>query len=229
MGFRRAWARFGSAGTTLGPTPGVREDWHRGRRWYHVWVLRVADPRVRERRDAVFQDLGAAVSPFGADHPHVTVWVHGFDAPRFVHPLEGSEVPLSVGDASAFRAAPFLEVRGRLDPLRAAFPGPEERWTHYLPHLTVGSFVGGVDTAAVRARLRLWRGIDPLPALGTFTHCVLDAFDPAGALYDVPVTAGVELDPPQPSSQEPPPGAAPGTRVEAQGEAPPSAGPPRRS
>lgn len=185
MSFRRVWARFLRGPVTLGLAPGVREAWHRGRRWYHVWALRVDDPAVRARRDAVLDALGTLAEPFCADDPHVTLWVHGFETPTFAHPEAGRTFPLRVGGANAFLAAPFLEVRGPLAGLRLVFPGPEERWAAYRPHLTVGRFRRVAPTREVAARLRPWRALPPILTRGTLRHCVVDAFDDRGRLIDV--------------------------------------------
>lgn len=184
MSFRRVWARFLRGPVTLGPAPGVREAWHRGRRWYHVWALRVDDPAVRARRDAVLDALGPLAEPFCAEDLHVTLWVHGFAPPEFVHPEEGRAVPLRVGGANAFLSAPFLEVRGPLAGLRAGFPGPEERWASYRPHLTVGRFRSTAPTRVAAARLRPWRALPTIATVGTLRHCVVDAFDDRGRLFD---------------------------------------------
>lgn len=184
MSARRAWARFGRLGHTWGLAPGAREAWHRGRRWYHVWVLRVDDAAVRARRAAVWETMAGWLEPSAPDDPHVTVWVHGFDPPGFHHPLEGAEVPLRVGGAGSFASCPYLEVRGPLDPLRRAFPGGEERWAPYLPHLTVGRYAGAVPVAPVVRALRPLRRLPPLDTRGRLCHVVVDALDPAGGLQD---------------------------------------------
>lgn len=182
MSFRRAWRRFRTAPRTLGPTPGVREAWHRGRRWYHVWAVLVDDPVVLARRDAVAAAVAPWTTPFAADAPHVTVWVHGFDPPP-VHPDEGRVVPLVVSGANAFTSCPFLEVRApALRALRARFPGEEERWSAYLPHLTVARFHGAHPTPPLVAALRPFRALPPVVTAGRFVRVGVDAFDEAGRL-----------------------------------------------
>ncbi len=183
MSFRRTWARFAREGRTLGPSPGVREAWHEGRRWYHVWVLSLPDPRVRARRDAVYEALGDRVSPWCVDTPHVTVWVRGFSPPDDTHPHEGRAVDVLLGGASSFRSCPFLEVRApALAELRAGFRGPEERWAAYRPHLTVGIYRRtGVDPAVVRC-LRALRRLPPLRTEGVLQAARVDAWDETGAL-----------------------------------------------
>lgn len=180
MSFRRTWAQFRAARTTLGPTPGVREAWHQGRRWYHAWVLQIADEAVVARRDAVLAALDGVATPFSTRSPHVTVWVHGFDPPGFEHPLDGVELPLVVGRVNSFRSVPFLEVRSDLRAVRAAFPGLEERWAPYQPHLTVARYTGDVSVAAIVCRLRPWRRAEPIHTRGRLIHGVVDAWSEAG-------------------------------------------------
>ncbi len=181
MSFRRTWARFAREGRILGPSPGVREAWHQGRRWYHVWLLTLDDPRVRDRRDAVRDALGESVRPFCQDAPHVTVWVHGFHPPRAPHPDEGACVPVVVGAASSFASCPFLEVRAPvLRGLRARFAGPEERWAAYRPHLTVGLYAHSRPAPDVVERLRPLRRLPPLPTEGRFVAARVDAWDDDG-------------------------------------------------
>lgn len=184
MSFRRAWSRFGRLPRTWGLSPGAREEWHQGRRWYHVWVLEIADPRVIQRRDEVAAALGQWVEPFCVDHPHVTAWVHGFSPPPH-HPAEGVEIEVVVGRANAFASCPFLEVRAPgLAALRAAFCTPEERWAAYLPHLTIGRFSG--PHAGMGPRIRPFRRLAPLRTTGRFVHRCVDAFDEGGRLVSPP-------------------------------------------
>lgn len=190
MSFRRTWSRFVARPRVLVPSPGVREAWHQGRRWYHVWVLRVVDPVIRARRDAVRAALGDWVIPFCEEDLHVTIWVHGF-APPPTHPLEGRELELRIGRVNAFASCPFFEVRGPMAPLRAAFVGPEERWSAWRPHLTVARFVQPVRPAEVARRLRPFRSLPELPVKAIFAHRVLDAFDEGGRLHP-PERAGAD-------------------------------------
>lgn len=75
------WDRFLRAPTTLGPTLGAREAWHKGRARYAVWVLRVNDPPIAERADRIAASLGAMASPVPHTQHHITVWVSGFPLP----------------------------------------------------------------------------------------------------------------------------------------------------
>lgn len=187
MSFRREWTRFRALPSTLGPTEGVREAWHQGRRWYAVWVLRVEDPAVRARRDAVARALGGLVLPFSEDTPHVTVWVAGWSAPDAT-PTAGLTVPLSVGRVNAFASCPYLEVRApALRGLRAHFGGVEERWAPYRPHLTVARFRREVPTRDVVLLLRPFRRLGGLSTVGVLTPAWVDAFSETGGLvYDAP-------------------------------------------
>jgi hypothetical protein len=182
--FDAAWSHFLAAPTTLGPTPGAREEWHRGRPRYAVWVLRVGDPAVLARHAAMLDHL----APHGArpfTDPHVTLFVAGFPTP---HPHDDDDIALStldaqlaalraaghrsprlhVGGLNTFLSCPFLEVHdphGDLDTLRGplAQAHPEVRFAPYLPHLTVGPFGDTRPTGPVAAAIAPFRTLAPLP------------------------------------------------------------------
>lgn len=189
MSFRRTWTRFGALRRTLGPTPGVREAWHQGRRWYHVWVVDVVEPAVHARRAAVLAALGGAVDPFSAATPHVTVWVSGFVAPP-PHPADGARVTLDVGPVNAFASCPFLEVYSpELRAWRVAYarlrgddgrPPAEDRFGPYLPHLTVARFNGEHGVQPLMARLQTLRRLPPIRCTGTIRLGVVDAWSETG-------------------------------------------------
>lgn len=165
----------------------MREAWHQGRRWYHVWVLDLSPaPALIDRLDAVRAALGPMVTPFSVATPHVTVWVRGF-APGPAHPAEGRVVPLRVGRVNAFASCPFLEVRApALAAIRAGFAGPEERWSAYRPHLTVARFSGDWPVDEVRRRLRPYRALPALQVEGRLRHGVVDAWSESGEVLDPP-------------------------------------------
>lgn len=180
--FDAIWSRFVEGPSTLGPTPGVREAWHRGRARYAVWLLRAVDPAILARLDMVRD----ALAPFGVEaiaEPHVTVFVAGFPAAR---PLEdddiaeatlaaqaealGAELPsprLAIGGASAFLSCPILEVQdphGNLEAIRARLGAlrREVRFAPYVPHLTIGTFVDSRPTGPIAAVLEGLRALPPL-------------------------------------------------------------------
>ena len=182
MSFRRVWSRFGG-GRTLGPSPGAVEAWHQGRRWWHVVVVAVSDPAVRARREALDAAFHDVLSPFCADTPHVTLFVHGFvEAPERVapHPAEGSLVDVDIGPVNAFSSCVFLEVRGaELRRLRGeASLVPEARTAAWRPHLTVGLFRRDQSAAPVAARLRAFRQLNPLSVRGVLQTGFVDALHP---------------------------------------------------
>lgn len=167
---------------TIASTPGAREAWHQGRRWYEVWVLDVTDHAVVERRDAVARALGPLVVPFSVGTPHITVWVPGF-RPVGGHVAEGREVEVTVGGANAFGSCPFLEVRcPALTGLRGGFLQPEDAAPHYLPHVTVGRFSGRHRVAGVAGTLRPYRSLPVLRVAATFRPSWLDAWAEDGRL-----------------------------------------------
>lgn len=148
-------------------------------------MLRIDDPAVTARRAAVLAAMPDLIVPFALDHPHVTVFVHGFvDPDRLAAPpWEAEPVSLRIGGANAFRSCVFLEARcGRIPELRDRFSEIEERWSTYRPHLTVGLFRAGGPVAPVVSRLRPFRRLPTLEVLGRVTTMLLDAFDPSGAV-----------------------------------------------
>ncbi len=185
MSFRRVWAQFCRRSRTLGPTPGEREAWHLGRRWYHVTLLRIDDPAVVARRDAMLAALSDVIVPFAADHIHVTVFVHGFaDPTRMALPSwENESVSLRIGGVNAFGSCVFLEARSpRIAQLRGRFPLLEERWSAYRPHVTVGLFRANLPIAPLLPRLRPFRRLPALVTPGHLTTAFVDAFDPSATV-----------------------------------------------
>lgn len=186
MSFNRVWARFLRRSRTLAPTPGVREAWHQGRRWFHVSALLLEAPTLAERIAQTRSGLDPHLDVFSAHSPHVTCFVHGFADPTSVPelPNEGEEVELVIGGANAFASCVFLEVRSsRLHALRAAFTGEEHRWAAYRPHVTVGLFRAAVPTREVAATLRPLRSLPPIRAKGRLHTCFLDARVGGGHLH----------------------------------------------
>lgn len=169
------WRRFLAGPRTLGPTPGAREAWHRGRPRYAVWLLRVETPAVRARLDEAAELLAPhGLRPVG--EPHVTLFVAGFPttepvadddvAEATLHAqraaLTGARAPtLVVGGLNAFLSCAFLEVRaplgGLLRPLRAQ--AREVRFAPLVPHVTVGTFTDSRPTGPIAAAItprRVW-------------------------------------------------------------------------
>lgn len=176
--FASAWHDFVAGPRTLGPTEGAREAWHKGRRRYAAWVLRVRDERVDERVRA----LQAALSGHLADWPlsglHVTLYVAGFPTSSPEHDddvhvdaleaavdaLRGAERPrVRVGAANSFLSCPVLEVQ--LDEAgyalrdRLAAAHREVRFAPYRPHLTLGTWPGRVPVAPLVEALTPWRDL----------------------------------------------------------------------
>jgi 2'-5' RNA ligase len=161
--FEATWRHFAATRETLGPSPGEREAWHRGRSPYAVWLLRIDVDAVHERMRAIARDLGDAIVPVPEHETHVTLFVAGFptdEAPRHdddvteavldaqtrrLRAVATRPLPLAVGRANAFLTCAFLEVRdldGGIATLRSALDhdAGEVRFAPYLPHVTVGRF-----------------------------------------------------------------------------------------
>ncbi len=160
----------------------MREAWHRGRPRYAVWVLRVDDAAVLDRR-ASMADLLAPHGALPFTDPHITLFVAGFPTPA---PLLDDDVAdalldaqvaalvaadlraprLLVGGLNAFLSCPILEVRdpdGALAAIRAPLGAEDLRFAPYVPHLTVGTFGDTRATGPVAAAIAPLRGLPPLP------------------------------------------------------------------
>jgi hypothetical protein len=160
-GFADTWGAFCALEHTLGPSGDAIERWRRGRERYAVWALRLTDPVVIARMEAVAGGLAGAIVPVKPQDTHVTAWVCGFPAavPRLDDDVAEAIIAaqrraverlrrprLLVGVPNAFATCAFLEVHdphGDLAALRAtlAVPGAAEvRFARYQPHVTVGRF-----------------------------------------------------------------------------------------
>ena len=175
-------ARFRAAPTTLGPTPGAREAWHRGRAVYTVWLARVDTPDVRAR----MAEATALLAPHGLGRvfgePHVTVFVCGFPSPApaldddvaedalraQAGAIEGAgDFELLVGDLLAFTSCAVLAVddpAGGLAALRDRLAPhvPEVRFAPYEPHVTVAAFGDSRPTGPIASEVDRWVPRPPL-------------------------------------------------------------------
>lgn len=171
--FEAAWGAFRVAERTLGPTPGARERWRRGRSRYAVWIVRVDQPAVRARAAAARAALAPWTRDISARDLHITVAVAGFptDRPALDDDVDRADLAraladlraapptaprLEVGPLGAFLSCPVLEVYdplGELAALRARLAGffREVRFTPYLPHVTTGLFDEAPVPPIVRA------------------------------------------------------------------------------
>jgi hypothetical protein len=182
LSFSACYRKFCKAGWTLPATPGVREAWHQGRRWYAVWVLKLEDVAIQQRRIELYQLLSKYLLPSAPHQPHITVWVHGF-SPAPTHPLEEQSFAVEIGPINSFTTCPFLEVRAKaILNIRADFSTPEERWSRYYPHLTIGRYGGRFSTTVLQRILQPYRSLPALTTTGILKKAWVDAFDEEGRL-----------------------------------------------
>lgn len=169
-------------GFTLGPEPGIRARWHRGRERYAVWLARLEDPRLRPRLRAAREALRPWIRPIPYRDLHVTLWVAGFPA---LNPTFNDDVPeaalahqaarlrrlpafdVEVLDLRSFASAAYLAVRdldGGIAELRAALAGThrEQRFGPYAPHVTVGAYTRNWPADPIEAAMEPLRGLAPL-------------------------------------------------------------------
>ena len=181
MTFPQTWRAFCQQPTTLGPDPGIRQRWHQGRRWYAVWVLRVAEPAVHARMAALAEQLGDAIRPIPASQAHITLFVCGFPSRTPCldddideatlraqwRALQSADLSLSlaVGGASSFSTAAFLEVHGDLSEIRGilASCADELRFGPYHPHVTIGTYPQTRPVGPIRAVLERSRDLPLIP------------------------------------------------------------------
>lgn len=182
MNFASVWQHFCRQPTTTGPDPGIRQQWHQGRRWYAVWVARVTEPAVHARMASMAAPLGNAIRAIEPSQAHITLFVSGFIAedPRLdddVAPavlrrqrdaLAAADLSLSLaaGRTNSFTTAAFLEVheRGGLSRARAILSGQGEelRFGPYHPHVTLGVYRETRPTAPLAAALSAGRAFSPI-------------------------------------------------------------------
>lgn len=187
---------------TIGPDPGVREAWARGRPRYAVWLLRVQDPAVLARARAVAQALGESIVPVPTHELHVTVRAAGFPTavPRFEDDVPEAvlteqarrargQVRLAVGGPVSLGSCAALAVEdphGELLALRNALElgPPEIRPQPYLPHITIGRYPRREPLAPLLHRMALLDPSPPLPLLAVTLELVeLDALVWDGPLH----------------------------------------------
>ncbi len=160
--FDEVWADFAASERTLGPSTGSREEWHRGRRDYAVWLLPVRHPEVVAEVSRLQALLAPFIRPVPLDELHITVWVLGFPT---AEPTLDDDVELGLlarsqgslradppgacrlrlGPPGSFRSAAILEARdphGDLVALRGRLLDgpPEQRFAEFRPHLTLGTY-----------------------------------------------------------------------------------------
>lgn len=179
------WQTFLDSPDTRGPSLGVREQWHAGRRHFVVWALPVSTPSVVRRVDRVQQALAEHLSPVPLDQLHITVWVAGFldgDGTRnddlsfetwaaIQRQIQAWQepIPVRITGASSFPSCPFLQVEAigsGLDLLRQTIQSihPNElRFSDFVPHLTIGSYIRSQATAPLAQILGQHRALPPIP------------------------------------------------------------------
>lgn len=150
-------------------------EWHRGRKDYAVWLVRLEDSIVKKEVDAARQHLSdLLVTPYPRQ-PHVTLFVCGFlskihrfdddfhesEAELQAQMLRAARLPkfsLTVGALNSFKSAAFFEIHdpyGGLEKARRiiSFTVQEIAREKYTPHVTVGLYSGAFPSKVVLDRL----------------------------------------------------------------------------
>lgn len=177
------WQQFIEARSTLGEADGVRQEWHRGRSRYAVWLLRLNHEEIRRRCRLVTRVIRPWLKPQPLDDLHITLAIAGF--PGFVCKLNDDvdnatlrhqaqvveqmdlALQLYVHGACSFLSAPYLDVSDdgeALQRLRSVLDPPGRGLTieAFIPHVTLGRWGGGHCTNMLANVLKPFRD---LPAL----------------------------------------------------------------
>ena len=177
------WQQFLEARSTLGETDGARQEWHKGRNRYSVWLLRLNHEEIRRRCRLITSSLQPWLHPQPLDDLHITLAIAGF--PGFVcmrnddvdnatlrHQAQSVAqmdlaLQLYVHGACSFLSAPYLDVSDdgeALQRLRSVLDPPGRALTieTFIPHVTLGRWRGGHCTTMLANVLKpFW----DLPAL----------------------------------------------------------------
>jgi 2'-5' RNA ligase len=151
-------------------------EWHKGRKRYAVWVIRIDTPEVLARMQQAREILGDWLHPHGQRQAHITLFVCGFVADKQLHDddfthrqsdaqraalsqLQHAAFDLEIDGADSFSSAAYLRItdRGRhLQAIRDALDtlSDEVRQTYYTPHLTLGLYRKSLPRQHVIERLQ---------------------------------------------------------------------------
>jgi 2'-5' RNA ligase len=179
------WQTFLKSSHTLGPSPGVREQWHAGRRDYAVWALPVRDREVLERAEKVQRDLAGHIQPVPLDQLHITVWVGGFldgdgtrndDLDRETQASINRQIQawrqpilVRITGTSSFQSCPYLQVEvtgPELESLREKVGSVHRNdlcFSPFTPHVTLGTYTAAHAAESVAELLRPHRARPPIP------------------------------------------------------------------
>jgi len=164
------WQKFRDTPVTVCESEGVRANWHKDRKRYAVWVIRVQAPQVIDR----VLKIGSALAPWlfsqRSEDLHITLGIAGFPASKVTYDDDVDEVsiqlaasrlrelnlPLRVGihGACSFLSAPFVAVSEDDNDLQKVrdivdLPGRSLTMQDYVPHVTVGRWNGEHPTAVL--------------------------------------------------------------------------------
>lgn len=198
------WQRFRNAPATFGESEGVRANWHKGRKRYAVWVMRVQTQEVAQRATELASALAPWLHPQGLVDLHITLGIAGFPGLtcRYNDDVEETSIqlaslrlrelnlPLRVGihGACSFLSAPFLTVsdqHNRLEKFRGIvdLPGRALTMQDYVPHVTVGRWNGVHSTAVLAKVIDRFADLPALEVQATAVELVeFDTNDPFASL-----------------------------------------------
>jgi 2'-5' RNA ligase len=189
---------------TIASPRGDFSDWHRGRKEFALWMIRLEHNAVFRKVEAARKHLsGLLLTPYKRQ-PHITLFVCGFltDERRFAddyarHQFDAHcrliadsgipPFPIEIGGLNSFASAPFLQVNdldGGIERLRALLSKTviEIERGGFTPHVTVGLYAGAFESEAVLERIRtfaddpIWLSVDRI------TFAAYDSSDISGPL-----------------------------------------------
>ncbi len=189
-------------------------SWHRGRKEFALWMIRLEHDAVFRKVEAARNHLsGLLLTPYERQ-PHITLFVCGFlaDERRFDDDYAGHQLDdhfrliadskiapfsIEIGGISSFASAPFLQVydlEGGIERIRALLSttATEIERDRFTPHVTVGVYAGEFESEIVLERIKTFVDEPVKFSVDRITFAAYDSSDirgPLGYKHHVVLTA----------------------------------------
>ncbi len=189
---------------TIASPRGDFSDWHRGRKEFALWMIRLEHDSVFRKVEAARKHLaGLLLTPYERQL-HITLFVCGFlvEVRRFGDEYAGHQLdahirlitdskiaPFSVeiGGLNSFASAPFLHVydpEAGVERIRALLSttATEIERDRFTPHVTVGLYAGEFESEVVLERIKTFADEPIRFAVDRITFAAYDSSDIRGPL-----------------------------------------------